>query len=58
MELVLTMNNAHSYFSVKNLGRKCSLYMAKYRVWEKIVCRYNQVEYLEMGNYFGLFRWA
>ena len=24
------MYNAHPYFSLKNLGRKCALYMAKY----------------------------
>ena len=30
MELVLPMYNAHTYFSVKNLGKKYILYTAKY----------------------------
>ena len=30
MELVLPMYNAHLYFPLKNLGKKCTLYMAKY----------------------------
>ena len=29
MELVLSMYNAHPYFSLKNLGKRCTLYMAK-----------------------------
>ena len=31
MELVLPMYNVHLYFSLKNLGKKNALYMAKYR---------------------------
>ena len=30
MESVLPMYNAHPYFSLKNRGNKCTLYMAKY----------------------------
>ena len=30
MELVLPMYNEHPYFSLKNLGKKCTLYTAKY----------------------------
>ena len=30
MELVLPTYNAHLYFPLKNLGKKCTLYMAKY----------------------------
>ena len=30
MELVLPMYNAHPYFPLKNLGKKCALYMPKY----------------------------
>ena len=30
MELVLPMYNAHPYFSLKNLGKRYSLYMTKY----------------------------
>ena len=30
MELVLPMYNVHTYFSLKNLGKKCTLYTAKY----------------------------
>ena len=29
-ELLLPMYNAHSYFSLKIVGKKCALYMAKY----------------------------
>ena len=30
MKLVLPMYNAHLYFSLKNLAKKCALYTAKY----------------------------
>ena len=30
MKLVLPMYNVHPYFSLKNLGKKCVLYTAKY----------------------------
>lgn len=30
MELVLPKYNVHLYFSLINLGKKCTLYMAKY----------------------------
>ena len=30
MELVLPMYNVHPYFSLKNLGKKCTLYKTKY----------------------------
>ena len=30
MELVLPMYNVHPYFPLKNLGKKCALYTAKY----------------------------
>ena len=30
MELVLPMYNAHPYFSLKNVGKKCALYTVKY----------------------------
>ena len=30
MKLILPMYNAHPYFSLKNLGKKYTLYMAKY----------------------------
>ena len=32
MELVLPIYNVHPYFSLKNLGKKCALYKAKYGV--------------------------
>ena len=32
-ELVLPMYNVHLYFSLKNLGKKCALYMAKYEYY-------------------------
>ena len=32
MELVLPMYNAHPHFSFKNLGKNCTLYMAKYGI--------------------------
>ena len=34
MELVLAMYNAHPYFPLKNLGKQCTLSMAKYSSWE------------------------
>ena len=30
MELVLAMHKVYPYFSLKNSGKKCSLYTAKY----------------------------
>ena len=30
MEVVLFMYNAHPYFSLKNVGKKCAVHMAKY----------------------------
>ena len=30
MKLVLPVYNVHHYFSLKNLGKKCTLYMSKY----------------------------
>ena len=38
MELALPMYHAHPYFSLKNLGKKCSFYMAKYgthKMWRR-----------------------
>ena len=32
MDLALSMYNAHPYFPFKNLGKKCTLYTAKYGV--------------------------
>ena len=39
MELVLPMYNVHPYFSLKNLGKNCTLYTAKYgtSVHEKVL---------------------
>ena len=31
-ELVLPMYNGHPYFSLKNLGKKCAFYTAKYGI--------------------------
>ena len=30
MDSVLPMYNEHPHFSLRNLGKKCTLYMAKY----------------------------
>ena len=32
MELVLPMCSVHPYFSLKNSGKKCALYLAKYGI--------------------------
>ena len=35
MKLARPMYNAHPYFSLKNLGKKCALYTAKYSNFEE-----------------------
>ena len=34
MELVLPIYSVHPYFPLKNLGKKCALYMSKYSTCE------------------------
>ena len=47
-ELVLPMYNEHPYFSLKNLGKKCTLYMAKYghQLFKGPICKYSPI----LGN--------
>ena len=37
MELVLPIYNVHPHFPLKNLGKKCALYMAKYGIYNGIL---------------------
>ena len=39
MGFVLPVYNAHPYFPLKNLGKKCILYMAKYSICPDLSCR-------------------
>ena len=40
MELVLPMYDVHPYFSLKHLGKKCTLYLAKYGKHISRICLY------------------